>query len=192
MEITRVERLTNEKWINLFAATYRDGERESRWVFASRKEKPYAPTPLPDAAVIVPLLIAPDQPPRLVLEKEYRVPVGDYVYGFPAGLIEDGDGVEETVRREMLEETGLEVVRVKRVTAALYSSSGLTDEASPLVFVDVRSTPESKQKLDGMEDIEVVLLDYDQVCQLCENTAVRVDAKAWTILYMYQQLGKLA
>ncbi len=192
MEITHVEQLTNEKWINLFATTFRDGEREARWVFASRKRKPYDPKATPDAAVIVPILLATDRPPRLVLEKEYRVPVGGYVYGFPAGLIEEGESIEETVRREMLEETGFEVVSIKRITTPLCSSAGLTDEVSPVVFVDVRATPDAKQKLDGMEDIEVVLLDYQQVCEMVENTTVRFDAKAWTILYLYQQLGKLA
>src|SRR5260370_42097940 len=102
MEIVRVDKLTNEKWLNLFAATYRAGERESRWVFASRNQKPYDEGRKPDAVVIVPVLLAPDQPPRLVLEKEYRVPPGDYVYGFPAGLIDDGETIDETVRREML------------------------------------------------------------------------------------------
>jgi ADP-ribose pyrophosphatase len=183
--------LTKEKWLNLFAATYRDGDREGRWVFASRKQKPYQEKTQADAAIIVPILLAPDQPPRLVLEKEYRVPVGDYVYGFPAGLLEEGENIEATVRREMLEETGFEVVRIKRITPPLYSSAGLTDETGALVFVDVRATPASKQKLDGMEDIEVILLDFPQVCLMCDNTAVRFDTKAWIVLYMYQQLGKL-
>jgi ADP-ribose pyrophosphatase len=192
MEITNVDRLTHEKWLNLFAADYRDGERRGRWVFASRKDKPYQAAVKPDAVVIVPTLIAVDQPPRLVLEKEYRVPIGGYVIGFPAGLIDEGETIEDTVRREVLEETGFEVVRFKRVTPALYSSSGLTDESAPIAFVDVRATPESKQRLDGMEEIEVLLLDYDQVCRMCDNTTDHLDAKAWTILYMYQQLGKLA
>jgi ADP-ribose pyrophosphatase len=191
MEIVRVEKLTNEKWLNLFAATFRNGEREGRWLFASRSHKPYAEGHKPQAVVIVPILLAPDQPPQLVLVKEYRVPFGDYVFGFPAGLIDDGESIEEAVHREMLEETGFEVVSIKRVTTPLCSSAGLTDEVSPTVFVDVRRTPESKQKLDGMEDIEVLLLDYQRVCELVENTQVRFDAKAWTVLFMYQQLGKL-
>jgi ADP-ribose pyrophosphatase len=191
MEIERVEQLTNEKWLNLFATTYRNGDKEGRWLFASRHRKPYDPNVAPDAAIIVPILLARDQPPRVVLIKEYRVPLGGYIYAFPAGLVDDGESIEETVRRELLEETGFEVVRIKRITTPLCSSAGLTDEMSPLVFVEVRATPNAKQKLDGMEDIAVVLLDYQQVCQMVENTTVRFDAKAWTILFMYQQLGKL-
>jgi len=192
MEIVNVEHLTHEKWLNLFAVTYRNGDKPGRWVFASRSHKPYEPTRRAEAVVIVPILLAPDQPPRLVFVKEYRVPIGDYVYGFPAGLLEEGESIENTVRREMLEETGLEVVTFKRVTGPLLSSSGLTDETAALVFVDVQATPESKQQLEGLEEIEVILLDFAGVCEMCANTSVHLDAKAWTVLYMYQQLGKLS
>jgi ADP-ribose pyrophosphatase len=177
MEIVNVEQLTHEKWLNLFAVSYRNGDKPGRWVFASRNPKPYESIRRAEAVVIVPILLAPDQPPRLVLIKEYRVPVGDYVYGFPAGL---------------LEETGLEIVNFKRVTGPLLSSSGLTDETAALAFVDVRATPESKQQLEGLEEIEVVLLDFAGVGQMCANTGVHLDVRAWTVLYMYQQLGKLS
>jgi ADP-ribose pyrophosphatase len=123
--------------------------------------------------------------------KEFRVPVGAYVYAFPAGLLESGESIEETVRRELLEEAGMEVVSVKRITQPLYSSSGLTDEAVAMAFVDARSTPETKPRLEAAEDLEVLLLDFAEVCRLCDDKTVRIDAKAWAALYLYQQLGQL-
>ncbi len=109
MEILNVEQLTHEKWLNLFAATFAHDGHTGRWVFASRRRQPHHPGGGCDAVVIVPVLHAPGAPPRLVLVKEFRVPVGGYVIGFPAGLLEAGEGLEETVRRELLEETGLEI-----------------------------------------------------------------------------------
>jgi ADP-ribose pyrophosphatase len=191
MDILSVDKLTNEKWINLFAATFRHNDHSGRWVFASRKQRPYGGDRVSDAVIIVPILRLPGEPPRLVLEKEFRVPVGAYVYGFPAGLLEPGESVEECVRRELLEETGMEVVRFKRVTPPLYSSSGLTDESTAMAFVDVRATPESRPRLEASEDIEVLLLDHAGVCRLCDDAGARVDAKVWTTLYLYQQLGQL-
>ena len=73
----------------------------------------------------------------------------------------------------------------------MQSSSGMTDETAAMAFIDVRSTPESKQALEGSEDIEVLLLDFEQVSALCDDQTKRFDAKAWTVLYVYQQLGKL-
>ena len=191
MEITKVEKLTNEKWLNLFAATYQHNDHQGRWVFASRNEKPDPQKRHCDAVLMVAVLRDLGQPPRLVLIKEFRIPVGDYVYGLPAGLLEKGEAIEATVRREMREETGFEVTAVKRITPPLYSSSGMTDETAAMAFIDVRSTPESKQALEGSEDIEVLLLDFEQVSALCDDQTKRFDAKAWTVLYVYQQLGKL-
>jgi ADP-ribose pyrophosphatase len=191
MKILKIDKLTNEKWLNLYAATYEHNGHTGRWLYASRRDS-CAPGARCDAVIIVPVLHEEGRPPRLVLVREFRVPVGGYDYGFPAGLLEPGESIEETVRREIVEETGMEVIRFRKISPPLFSSAGLTDEAAALAFVDVRATPEMKQKLEGSEDIEVVLLDYEQICKLCDNPDLPLDAKAWCALYMYQQLGKLA
>ncbi|HVS36621.1 MAG TPA: NUDIX hydrolase [Gemmataceae bacterium] len=201
MEITKVEKLTNEKWLNLFAATYTLGrgletapqQRTGRWVFASRKpgDDPYKIADRADAVLIVALLHEPGRPPRLVLEKEFRVPVGDFVIGMPAGLLEPNESIEDTVRRELREETGYEVTKIRRITPPLYSSSGMTDEAAAIAFVDCVAVPDGKTQLEDSEVIEVLLLDFDEICRLCDAAGVRIDAKVWQTLYMYRQLGRL-
>ncbi len=190
MRIQKVEQLTNEKWLNLFAATFEHQGHIGRWVFASRKARPHGGAG-GDAVLIVPILRTPGEPPRLVMVKEFRVPVGDYIYAFPAGLLEAGESIEDTARRELREETGLEVVAVQRVTQPLYSSSGLTDEAVAMAFVEARATPDTPPKLDASEDLQVVLLDFAAVCRLCDDSTARIDAKAWATLYLYQQMGRL-
>ena len=191
MKILKIDKLTNEKWLNLYAASYEHNGRSGRWVYASRREQGSVGGKC-DAVIIVPILHEEGKPPRLVMVKEFRVPVGGYDYGLPAGLIDPGEGVEETVRREIAEETGMEVIGFRKISPPLFSSAGLTDEAIVLAFVDVRATPGVKQALEGTEEIEVVLLDQEQVSRLCDNPDLPLDAKAWCALYMYQQLGRLA
>ena len=190
MRILDLQKLTDEKWLNLFAATFEHKGHTGRWLFASRKAEPLKGPGPGDAVVIVPVLRNPGEPPRLVMIKEFRVPVGAKVWGLPAGLLEPGEPVEETVRREIMEETGMEVVKFKRLTQPLYSSAGMTDEGAALAFVDVRSIPESLPKLEASEDIEVVLLDFEAACRLCDDASAEIDAKAWSALYLYQQLGQ--
>ncbi|MGH7171894.1 MAG: NUDIX domain-containing protein [Gemmataceae bacterium] len=190
MHIHKIEQLTHEKWLNLFAADFEHNGHAGRWLYASRKPQPSADRGA-DAVIIVPILRSANEPPRLVMVKEFRVPIGDYVFAFPAGLIDAGESIEDTARRELREETGLEVVAVQRVSQPLYSSSGLTDEAVAMAFVDARRTPETLPKLDALEDLEVLLLDFAGVCRLCDDRAARIDARAWAILYGYQQLGTL-
>ena len=190
MEILNTEPRTSERWLNLFARTYRHKGHEGTWLFASRRPQPQVPATGTDAVLIVPVVRAEGQPPRLIVLREFRVPVGDYVYAFPAGLVEAGETPEDVARRELLEETGLEVVEVKRVSPTVYSTAGMTDESVVLVFVMAEKRAEGRQALDHSEDIEVLLLDYQQMCALTQAN-VRLDAKLWAVLYMYQQLGAL-
>lgn len=194
MHIQKIEQLTHEKWLNLYVAAFEHNGHSGRWVYASRRPQQTGETSAPpaEAVVIVPVLRMPNEPPRLVMVKEFRVPVGDYVFAFPAGLLDPGESVEDAARRELQEETGLEVVAIHRVTQPLYSSSGLTDEAVSLIFVDARTAPQTQSKLDASEDLQVLLLDFPGICRLCDDRSARIESRAWTILYSYQQLGRLA
>jgi ADP-ribose pyrophosphatase len=190
MNILALDQLTNEKWLNLYAARYEHKGHTGRWVFATRRPRPYQGRAC-DAVLIVAVLREDGAAPRLVLEKEFRVPVGGYVYGLPAGLLDAGESVETTVRREIREETGLEVTAIHRITPPLYSSSGMTDEAAAMAFVDVRTTPETKQHLESSEDIEVLLLDRQQVGELLADEVNGIDAKAWMACYLFHQMGQV-
>ena len=190
MNITSVEKLTEERWVNLFAATFEHNGHQGRWVFASREETPHKGV-VGVAVIIIPVLRVPGQEPRLVMIREYRVPVGAYVIGLPAGLIEKGENVEDSIRRELLEETGFELTAVHRITQPLLSSAGLTDEAAMLAFVDVRGEPGAVQALEPNEDVEVVLLDYEALSKLCDDPTQTLDTKAWMALFVYQQLGRI-
>jgi ADP-ribose pyrophosphatase len=191
MRILNVEKITNEKWINLFAAAFEHNGHTGRWVFASRQDRPHQPHAA-DAVVIVPILRDPGQPPRLVMVKEFRVPAGGYTYGLPAGLIDPGESIETTVRRELAEETGLEVSAIKQITPPLFSSSGLSDETIVLVFVDAHTPAERSGKLGASEDLEVVLLDQAGIARLCDGSDVPLDVKAWMVLHHYRQPGMLS
>ncbi len=194
MDILKVEKLTDEKWLNLYATTFRHGDHSGRWVFASRApgDDPYKTAGRCDAVLIVAILHEAGRSPRLVLIKEFRVPIGDYVLNLPAGLLDPGESVEETVRRELREETGFAVTKIHRVTVPLFSTSGMTDEAVAMAFVDCAATPGGKPDLQDSEDITLMLLDYDDLSRLCDAPNARFDAKTWMVLYMYRQLGKLA
>jgi hypothetical protein len=67
----------------------------------------------------------------------------------------------------------------------------LSDEAAAMAFIDVRGDLSSPQQLERSEDIQVLLLDHEAVCRLCDDRGAHIDAKLWTVLYLYRQLGTL-
>jgi ADP-ribose pyrophosphatase len=190
MHILDVRKLTDERWVNLFAAKFEHNGHEGRWVFASRREEANAPG-RGDAVIIVPVLREAGQSPRLVVIKEYRVPIAGYLYALPAGLVDAGESVEDAARRELIEETGLSVTAVRRISPLLFSSAGLTDESAHLIFIDAAIKPGTRPRLDASEELEPVLLDFAGLCKLCDDPSARFDVRAWMVLYQYQQLGEI-
>ena len=71
----------------------------------------------PDAVVMI--IHNPDGD-KLLLNHEFRMAVGEWVYNFPAGLIDKGESVEVSAARELREETGIkaeELTEVGRVVS---------------------------------------------------------------------------
>lgn len=134
----RLNKLTDCDWVNLFEVRFkRKGQAERSWVMCSRKEKPIEDAAKADAVVIVPT-IETHEGRRLVVTKEFRVPIWDYEYGFPAGLIDGGEKLEAAVARELKEETGLELAKIKHISAPVFSSAGLSDESCHIVLIEAK------------------------------------------------------
>jgi len=73
-------------------------------------------------------MLALDAQGRVPLLRQYRVPLHAWVWELPAGLSDPDDpSLEETARRELLEETGLFAGRVLHLLRATVSP-GITDE----------------------------------------------------------------
>jgi ADP-ribose pyrophosphatase len=186
-----LKRLTDLRWLNLFEVEYEHSSGAlGKWQFASRKTHPALSTePLkPDAVFIVPLLQTPHGL-QLVMTKEFRVPLGDYEYSCPAGLKEAGEEIETTIRRELAEETGLELTRIHAASPVAVTSAGLADETVIIAFVECQGTPHTRD-VDGLEEIEVLTLDYDGVRKM-RTSSVKLSAKAWLVLLMFEALGRI-
>lgn len=184
-----IEKLTHQKWLNLYDVQYsaKDGSLR-HWLMCSRKDKPVEDAGVPDAAVIVPILPTPEGS-QLVLTKEFRPAIGDDEYGFPAGLIDENETVEATVRRELKEETGLDVAAIHHISPPVYSSAGLSDESCCMVLVTAAGRP-STHLNEPHEQIEVLLYDAQDIRALLESDK-KIAARAWGLLYHFSVTGTI-
>ena len=189
--INTVTKLTDFRWLNLYGVDYtgKDGKKGT-WNFVSRKTPQPAGSPLiADAVVIIPLL-KDGRKRKLVAIKEFRIPIGDYEYAFPAGLYDHNETAEAVAKRELKEETGLKLTKVLYVSPPCVSSAGLSDES--VVYVVCECTGEvSNAGNEGSEDIKVELLDIEGIRKLRQSNC-KISAKALTYLLLFDGLNKIA
>jgi ADP-ribose pyrophosphatase len=191
MKILEAVKLAQTKWLNLFEVRFLDKTGSERsWQLVSRASEPrcvsgqYEPA---DAVVIVPYHTAYH---RLVITCEYRVPLGDYEYGFPAGLVEKGESVEQATRRELKEETGLSAVRIAKASPPVYTTAGISDESVVMVYVECTGEATSEYTT-GSENIEVILATPEEAGTLCGRQDLKFDAKAWLVISTFAAMGSL-
>jgi len=177
----------DEKFLKLYSVKWQRGDKSGMWTFASRRKEPecFHGHKKPDAVVVVPFYEFDDGRFGMVITKEFRIPLGAYYYGFPAGLIDEGETPELAAIREMKEETGLDVIAINQVSPPLYSSAGMTDENAVLVFCSVKGTI-SKEGCEAAEDIETLMLDFVELEKLSRQAEpyqeARLSTKMWPIL----------
>lgn len=189
MKINKVKKITDCKYLNLFSISYNDRiNSEKEWIFASRSKKL---NPLenkvttPDAVVIIPLYAPGD---KLVIIKEFRVALAGYQYGFPAGLVDRGETIEQAGKRELFEETGLTLTKVLKKSPAIFSSSGMTDESVSLLFVECEGRP-TKLFNEPSEDIETLMLSKEQAAEILCGNKIKFDVKSWIVLNAFATYG---
>jgi ADP-ribose pyrophosphatase len=123
----------------------------------------------PGAVMVIPLL----DDGRLVLERQFRHPVGQVMIEFPAGKIDPGEPVFDCARRELLEETGY--------TALQWARAG---QMHPVIsysteFIDIwfaRGLQMAGRKLDAGEFLDVISATPQQLMDWCRDGLV-TDAK---------------
>lgn len=182
-KVNGATQVTDYRFLNMFEldVTLKDGS-PSKWMMASRaksaeKLKCKMDTVTADAVAIFATGIVHDED-CMVLIRQFRFPVGDYVYELPAGLVDVGETLEEAAQRELKEETGLDMW-VCDVTAPYFSSVGMTDETCAIVHGVYFGVPSLKGQ-ERAEDIEIVFANTDECRRIlreekvCMRTAMAI------------------
>ena len=143
------------------------------------------------AVIIVPVIGAGEFfPKKLVLIKEYRVPLNCFNISLPAGLVGDLDhneSIEVAAERELLEETGYKAGRLRFLTKGV-PSSGLANEMLHFYLADHLELV-SAGGGDETEDIKPILVpispkaDVDLWLKEREAEGCLIDPKVFMALY---------
>jgi ADP-ribose pyrophosphatase len=117
---------------------------------------------------------------KLVVTKEFRVPVEDYEWALPAGFVDKDETPEETAKRELKEETNLDLVSVSFCTPFLYNTAGMTNEVVSIVYGHAQGFISQKGN-EHTEDITCFLFTKQQMKDLLSDPEKKISAKAYLI-----------
>ena len=120
----------------------------------------------PGAVMIIPLLDAE----HVLLERQFRYPLGRSIVEFPAGKIDPGEPPFECARRELLEETGYTARRWSYL-GGLHNAIAYSDEKIEIFLAeDLERTGDAT--LDAGETLEVFEAPWRQLLEWVRDGAV--------------------
>lgn len=179
--ILSVEKKTDNRFLNMYDLQYENkvggqgiyhiasrGASIEELKLKTHKNKP--------DGVIIYALYGPKRD-KVVMVRQYRFSVDDYVYEFPAGLVDAGETYSQAGARELKEETGLDFTPVKAdemYSKPLFTTVGMTDESCATVY-GYASGKVSKEGLEDNEDLEVIIADRKEVRRILKEENVSIN-----------------
>ena len=127
----------------------------------------------------------PREEPRVLLVRQYRYTVNDYIWELPAGRIDEGEDELPAAKRELLEETGFTAARWKRVLF-FYVSPGFLDETMA-VYLAEELTPGQAQPEED-EFIVKRFFTLSQALRLVMRGKIRDAKTISSILWLNQSI----
>lgn len=121
---------------------------------------------------------------KILLNREFRMAVGKPIYNFPAGLIDKGEDVYQSARRELKEETGLDLVSVEHMLFDSYSAVGFSNEKNKCIIGIAEG--EFAESSSTFEEIEAAWYTKAEVRELLKDKYFA--ARTQTYCYMWSRL----
>ena len=177
MKIINIQKNTNNKFLNHYTLELESEDNKKRNYFiASRRDEEELTCKTKnhnkcDAVMIVSKTIEGD----FYLVKQFRPAINDYIYEFPAGLIDENETIEEAARRELFEETGLKGTEYKLLVKPSYTSVGMSDENIAIVEMIVSGEP-TTENTEETEEIEIVKIKKQDIDKLLQKENVSIKA----------------
>lgn len=125
------------------------------------------------------VLLAKDKD-SLILIKQYRQAVDDYVIQLSGGGVETGEDLEGAVRREFLEETGYSCGSVKHI-GRMYPANWISNEVTHVFFTE-EIIDQSKQKLEINEKIQILRISITECIDKVRSSEINDSELSFALL----------
>ncbi len=165
MKLLGMKKVKDGKYLKNYELTYLNkAGREKRYEIVSRNE-----IEGPDALGkrVSGVSIVAYYEDKMLLLREFRMGVNRFIYNLCAGMIEEGESIEECIQRELYEETGLSVKKIITILPPSFSAVALSDVKTQIVFVEAEGN--FADHTSENEQIEARFYTKEEVRELLET-----------------------
>ena len=181
MQFIKFEKVRDGKYLKNYEITYQNkAGREKKYEIVSRRELSGiedvggAPSGVSVVATMG---------DKLLLLHEFRMGVNKAIYNLCAGMMEPGESIEECIQRELYEETGLAVKKIKKILPPSYAAVAISDTTTYIAFVEAEG--ELSDHSSENEQIEAGLYTKEEVMELLEKESF--SSRAQMAAYFFSQ-----
>ena len=184
MRFVKLEKVKDGKYLKNYVLTYENkAGKEKKYEIVSRRDLLGAGDLGRHNSGISIIAIKED---RLLLLREFRMGVNQFIYNLCAGMIEEGETIEECIQRELYEETGLRVKKILDILRPSFSAPAISDVKTSIAFVEAEG--EFEDHSSENELIEAAFYSREEVKELLETA--EFSSRAQLAAYFFAE-GKL-
>lgn len=185
MEFVKIEKVHEGRFIDRYNVTYQTVDGQTKiYEMISRDHNLETFEQLSKHQTDAVVLIMEDESrEHILVNREYRMAVGDYVYNFPAGLIDPGETVEQAGRRELKEETGLDVLEVIDIIPDSYSAVGFSNEKNQCMVGIAGGT--FQPSTSTLEEIDAGWYSKEEIRELLKTQAFAARTQAYCYVWSH-------
>lgn len=118
---------------------------------------------------------------HILLSREFRMAPGEWVYNFPAGLIDKGEDAASAASRELREETGLHLEHIDEIWLESYSAVGFANEKN--ICILGTATGEIQPSDSELEEIEAYWYSKAEIRALLKVARFAARTQAYCALW---------
>lgn len=119
---------------------------------------------------------------RIVLVRQFRYPLGEFILEIPAGKLDSGQSPDETIARELEEEIGYRAASLTRQTD-FYTTPGISNEVIHLYVA--RNLTKCDQSLEEGEHITIEVYPVDECLEKIKTGEIRDGKTVMGILWYH-------
>lgn len=165
MQFLKFEKVKDGKYLKNYEITYQNkAGKEKKYEIVSRRELSGIED-VGGAPSGVSIIATMED--KLLLLHEFRMGVNRKIYNLCAGMIDEGESIEECIARELYEETGLQVKQIKKILPPSFAAVAISDTTTYIAFVEVKGN--FADHTSENEQIDAAFYSRDEVSKLLET-----------------------